>query len=83
MNLKGRPWRIAPDELEPLIRERRERGEAHKVIAHALGYSQDRIRKLCIRWKIRKRLKHKTDVDAQTQVASRSYLQALPRAEET
>ena len=57
MNLKGRPWRIQPDELEPLIRERRERGEAYKVIGHALGYSGDRIRKLCGRWKIRKRLK--------------------------
>lgn len=54
MNTKGRPWRIHPDDLQPLIRERREKGESHKQIALALSYSYDRIRRLCSIWGIRK-----------------------------
>ena len=62
--MNGRPWRICPDELEPLIRERRERGDRHKTIAAELGYCADRIKKLCSKWQIYKKgLKPKTVID--------------------
>lgn len=57
MNSKGRPWKINPEELERLIRARREAGETFKAIGNALGYSRDRIKVLCTRWHIYKKKK--------------------------
>lgn len=63
MNLKGRPWRVDPSKLREHLRElRTKRGLSHKMIGETLGYSHDRIKKLCAKWNIKKEFKPKKGV---------------------
>jgi hypothetical protein len=54
VNKYGRPHKIAPGVIEPLLRQMRgERRMPLKKIASEIGYSVDHLKKLCTRFGIR------------------------------
>ena len=72
-NPSGRPWKMKPEELEPFLRKLREEGLSFKAIAAQIGYSSDRLKKLCGKWGIYKRgLNHKTGLASES-ASGREY----------